>query len=208
MVNRVKAPSPQRSLSPAIPLLWLGLAVWGTLAMMSQSNQPGPAGAAPAQWPSASKLPRPAQKPALIMFVHSTCACSAASLSELSVLMSHCPGSVNTHVLFLSPDGRPADWAQSALWRAAAAIPGIGLAPDTDGSEARCFGAETSGDVVLYGADGRLRFQGGLTLSRGTSWDNPGRAALQALIDHQPSQVTQTPVFGCRLSGSKLAAQK
>jgi hypothetical protein len=205
----MKAPlQKQRSLHPAIPLLWLGLAVWGTLAMMSAANRPGPAGAAPAKWPADSSLPRPGQKPTLIMFVHPGCGCSKASVGELSFLMHCCQGRVNAHVLFLSPDGQTTDGAPSDLWRQAAGIPGVNAAADVDGREARFFGAETSGAVVLYGADGRLRFQGGITLFRGHLGDNPGRTALEALICHQPTQVTQTPIFGCPLFGSHLTAQR
>ena len=209
MVNRMKAPPrKQRSLNPAIPLLWLGLAVWGTLAMMSYSNRPGPADPAPAKWPAETTLPRPSKTPTLIMFVHPKCGWSKASVSELSCLMTNCHGRVNAYVLFLTPAGQPADWAQSELWREAAAIPGVRAVPDRNGFEARLFRAETSGEVVLYGAEGRLRFQGGITLSRGHLGDNPGRTALQALICHQPSQVTQTPVFGCPLFRDNLTAAK
>jgi hypothetical protein len=209
MVNYTKVPlQQQRSLNPAIPLVWLGLAVWGTVAMMSVANQPGPAAAPPAKWPADSALPRPSKRPSLIMFVQPNCNCSKASVEELSLLMERCQGRVNARVLFFKPALQPADWVQSALWQEASAIPGVGLALDQDGREARRFGAETSGEVVLYGADGRLRFQGGITLSRGHLGDNPGRAALQALICHEPSRVTQTPVYGCPLFGHNLTAKR
>jgi hypothetical protein len=198
----------ERSLTPAIPLLWLGLAVWGTLAMMSASNLPSQAGAPPARWPAESSLPRPSGKPTLIMFVQPNCGCSAASVGELSLLMNSCQENVNAHVIFLKPTGQPTNWLQSDLWRQAAAVPGTSAAYDAEGREARLFGVETSGEVVLYGADGRLRFRGGVTLSRGHLGDNPGLAALEALISHAPSQVTQTPVFGCPLFAGKLTAQR
>jgi hypothetical protein len=205
----MNAPSKkQRSLNPAIPLLGLGLAVWGALAMMADANRPRSIDAAPAKWPAESTLPRPSQSPALIMFVHPKCAWSKSSVGELSCLMTNCQGRVNAYVLFLRPAGQPANSVQSDLWREAAAIPGVRVVSDGDGFEARLFRAETSGEVVLYGAEGRLRFQGGITLSRGHSGDNPGRTALQALICHQPSQVTQTPVFGCPLFKANLTAAK
>ena len=205
----MKAPlQKQRSLNPAIPLVWLGLAIWGTLAMMSASNRPGPAGAPPSRWPVESSLTRSAAKPTLIMFVQPDCVCSKASLGELSLLMGSCQGNLNAHVLFLKPTGRTANWMQSDLWRQAKAIPGMVAAIDVDGHEARLFGAQTSGEVVLYGADGRLQFQGGVTLYRGHVGDNPGLTALRALICHEPSQVTQTPVFGCPLFASNLVARR
>jgi len=209
MVDSMKEPlQKQRSLNPALPLLWLGLAVWGVLAMMSYSNQPGPADAAPGKWPAESKLPRPSKTPALILFVHPRCAWSKASIGELSSLMTHCQGRVHAYVLFFRPSRQPTNWVPSDFWRQAAAIPGVRVVLDEDGCEARLFRAETSGEVVLYGAPGRLRFQGGITLSRGRLGENPGRMALQALIYQQPSQVTQTPVFGCPLFGDNLTARR
>jgi hypothetical protein len=205
----MKAPlQTQRSLNPAIPLVWLGLAVWGTLAMMSASNKAGPAGAPPAKWPVESSVPHPALKPTLIMFVHPDCACSKASVGELSLLMGSCQGRVNARVLFFKSAKRTPHWLESDLWRQAAAIPGVNAVIDVDGREARLFGAETSGDVVLYEADGRLRFQGGITLYRGHLGENRGLAAVRALICHEPSQVTQTPVFGCPLFTSNLVARR
>jgi hypothetical protein len=209
MVDRMKAPLPkERSLNPALLLLWLGLAVWSVLSMMSYSNQPGPAEAAPAKWPSESKLPCPTKTPSIIMFVHPHCTWSKASLDELASLMKACQGRVNAYVLFLKPTGQASNWVQTDLWRQAAAIPGVNVMADDNGFQARLFGAETSGEVLLYGAQGRLRFQGGLTISRGRVGENPGRKALQALIFHQQSQVTQTPVFGCPLSRGNLTSRK
>jgi len=198
----------QRTLNPAIPLVWLGLAVWGTIVMMSDSTRPGMAASPPAKWPLASKLPCPSQRPALLMFVHPHCAFSKASISQLSWLMSHCPGTVDAHVLFLCPSGRPTNWVQSDLWLRASAIPGVNVHRDDNGCETRLFRAETSGQVAFYGADGRLRFQGGLTSSGGQLGDDPGCAVLLALISHQPSKRTQTPVFGCRLFPPDLAVKK
>jgi hypothetical protein len=122
--------------------------------------------------------------------------------------MRSCQGRVNAHVLFYKPAGQATNWVQTDLWFEASAVPGLSVAPDEDGREARRFGTETSGQVVLYGADGRLEFQGGVTLFRGHVGDNPGRTALQALICHAPTQVTQTPVFGCPLFGSHLSAKR
>ncbi|HEY3860491.1 MAG TPA: RedB protein [Verrucomicrobiae bacterium] len=198
----------ERSLSPVIPVLWLGLALWGAVAMMSFSSRPGSAGAPPAKWPMESSLASPAEKPALLMFVHPYCGCCQASLSELATLMKDCQGRVNARVLFFRSGGQPTNWVKSDLWRRASQIPGVSVASDLNGRQARLFGVETSGEVILYGEDGRLRFQGGVTLSRGHLGENPGRAALTALISHKPSHVTQTPVFGCPIFGEQLTAQR
>lgn len=142
------------------------------------------------------------------MFVHPNCGCSKASLGELSWLMNACQGSMSAYVLLLDSVGNPTNLLRSDLWRQAAAIPGVRVATDDDGREARLFGVETSGEVVLYEADGRLRFRGGITVSRGQMGNNRGCAAVQALVHHKPSPVTQTPVFGCPLFNNELAAKR
>ncbi len=197
----------QPSVSPAVPLLLLGLAVWGTFAMMAHSNKPGPPGAPPARWPAPSQVPRQPHCPTLLMFVQPNCPCSMASVGELSLLMTHCRGRVNARVLFLKPASQSANLVLTGLWQAAAAIPGLALDLDRNGREARLFGAQTSGEVVLYDDQGRLRFEGGLTLSRGHPGFNPGRGALEALLHDKPPPVTQTPVFGCRLFDSDASAK-
>ena len=63
-------------------------------------------------------------------------------------------------------------------WRSAAAIPGVTVHVDHDGGEARRFGAETSGFVVLYDAHGELLFAGGITTGRGQAGDNAETAGI------------------------------
>jgi hypothetical protein len=70
---------------------------------------------------------------------------------------------------------------------------------DDAGREARRFNADTSGQTALYGRDGTLLFQGGITISRGHSGDNPGRSALEALLENRLSNPNRTLVFGCAL---------
>jgi len=61
----------------------------------------------------------------------------------------------------------------------------------------------TSGHVVLYDADGKLVFNGGITSSRGHSGDNAGRAAITKLVHHESAAVPEAPVFGCSLLDPK-----
>ncbi len=107
------------------------------------------------------------------------------------------------HVLFVNPPGMSPDWAQTALWEQSALIPGVTVQLDQDGVEAKRFSAETSGQTLLYSASGHLVFQGGITISRGHSGDSPGRSALMSLLADEDSDLSQTPVFGCPLSGTR-----
>ncbi|MDB6139663.1 MAG: redB [Verrucomicrobiaceae bacterium] len=142
----------------------------------------------------------------LVMFAHPRCPCSSASIGELATLMARCQGRLGAQVWFFQPAGETEEWARTDLWRSAATIPGVTVHVDSEGIEARRFNAETSGQVALYSQAGSLLFQGGITLSRGHSGDNPGSDAIEALLCHQFSGPVQTPVFGCALTDKKCLA--
>ena len=133
------------------------------------------------------------------MLVHPHCPCSRASVGELALLLAKAQGLSTTHVLFHQPAGVPADWHRTDLWSTASTIPGVTVSVDHDGIEARRFGIATSGHTLLYDGDGRLRFTGGITASRGHSGDNAGRTSVVALLLRQPAQRRSTSVFGCSL---------
>lgn len=169
-------------------------------------STPGPRGAAAEAWPADLEWPAdgaPAAKPYnLVVSLHPRCPCSRATVRELSRLVGRCGDAVAVHVLVVRPNGAGDDWEQTALVRDAAAIPGVRMMTDVGGTTARRLGAETSGHAMLYDARGRLLFGGGLTASRGHEGDNPGVAAIVALIsgrDHPPTHPVATPVFGCTL---------
>jgi hypothetical protein len=92
------------------------------------------------------------------------------------------------------------------LWRRAAAIPGVIALRDRDGAKAKSFGAETSGDVIAYGNDGRLLFHGGLTAARGHEGDSFGRQRLLAVLRGETPDRRDSPVFGCNLDELSQAA--
>ena len=70
---------------------------------------------------------------------------------------------------------------------------------DDAGTEAARFRAAASGFVVLYDGDGRLRFAGGLTSSRGHEGDSFGRRRILAVLSGQTPDRDDAPVFGCAL---------
>jgi hypothetical protein len=103
------------------------------------------------------------------------------------------------YFVFVRPSGFAQDWERTDLWTSAAMIPGVAVSADNEGVEGRRFASQTSGQVMLYGADGYLLFSGGVTAARGHSGDNTGRDAIVALLTGNGSAVEQTPVFGCPL---------
>ena len=162
-------------------------------------NTPGRVGALSQAWPAA-QIERATDRPTLVMLAHPHCPCTAASVGELAQIMARLQGRVAAYVLFVKPKGAGRDWDDASLRRSAEAIPGVKVVFDPDGVEARRFGAETSGHTLLFGADGRLLFSGGITASRGHAGDNVGESAIVALVHSQTPARTQTLVFGCSLA--------
>lgn len=180
-------------------IVWLAVVGVSTALMVRYSNTPGSARFAPPTWPMQSQIPLEPNRPTLIMFAHPHCPCTRASLSELARLLTQVPDRLNTYVVFLKPEGTPADWDKTDLWRTASSIPGVVVISDKMGAEACRFHAETSGQTLLYNQTGALLFQGGITLARGHEGDNSGRTALQDLLLKGHADQTNTTVFGCGL---------
>ncbi|MFN0022108.1 MAG: hypothetical protein ACKVP0_27995 [Pirellulaceae bacterium] len=105
---------------------------------------------------------------------------------------------LDIRVAFVQPPGTNTDWAHTDIWQAAAAIPGVAVALDHHGLEARRFGARTSGEAFLYDSAGRLVFQGGITPARGHEGDSAGKTAIARWIAAPPAEA-RAPVFGCPL---------
>ena len=150
-------------------------------------------------WPGDTGLTRDANSMTLLMVLHPHCPCSRASIGELAELMAHSQKRLQAWVMFVRPGAYDDDWAKTDLWRSAAAIPGVKAIVD-DGREARRFGAETSGETLLYDARGKLMFAGGITGARGHYGDNAGLSAVIDLVGKPDSlRTAKSAVYGCPL---------
>jgi hypothetical protein len=170
--------------------------------MLTYELTPAATAAAPAMWPQSATVDRDLSSPTLVLFLHPHCPCSRATLAELERLIASCDGRFALRIVFVRPAGNSDAWNRTALYRAAERIPHAVVSYDADGAEAARFGAKTSGQALLYAANGQLLFQGGLTPSRGHEGDNAGRTAVSALISGGHPTCTQTAVFGCSLVNS------
>jgi hypothetical protein len=190
-----------RTLLPAS--IWFA-AIFSALVWIARySNSPGSAGAVPARWPVQSRLSLDPKRLTLVMFAHPRCPCTRSGLGELEKLLAQCSGQINAQVVFVQPARMGMDFVHTDQWRQAAAIPGVTVHCDQEETEAGLFHAETSGQALVYGRDGTLRFHGGITISRDHAGDNPGSSAILALLHGDFTQPVETPVFGCALQDSE-----
>jgi hypothetical protein len=191
---------------PRPALLWTLTACWalalggGSAFLVRYAGTPGPSAAAPERWPVASRVRRQAGEPTLVMILHPHCPCSRASLRELEKILARAP-SAAAHVLFTEPSGAEPGWADTDIVRAASAIPGVEVLVDHRGEETRRCGATISGQVLVYDAEGREAFRGGITAARAHEGDNDGARAVLALLSGKGAGTAEAPVFGCPLGG-------
>lgn len=185
--------------------LWAVAVAYGLRQVLNFEKTPGVTLQAPAHWPARAAVARASTGATLVLFVHPQCPCTKATLGELAILMTHCHEKLSAYLFFLDPNGFPENWSQGSLWKQAQEIPGVRLFQDKDGEMAHLFRATTSGQSYLYGQDGRLLFEGGITDSRGHSGDNPGRSAITSIILEGHSKIEKTSVFGCALFTRSMA---
>jgi hypothetical protein len=177
----------------------LGLSI-GMRAMLNYENGPAEPGQSPTQWPKGSRVSRAPGMPMVLVFAHPKCPCTDATIGELSILMTRLQGKARAAVIFVRPSSFPLGWEKTELWRSAEEIPGVTVFSDPGGVEAMRFGALASGQTILYDAEGRMRFSGGITTSRGHSGDNAGRSAIVSLVTMGTAYTARTSVFGCSLN--------
>ena len=188
----------RRFLLALLVLVWLSIVSAGMALVWSYNHQPGQPAMAPPRWPADTRIQRK-QGYTLLVVAHPKCPCTRATMEELAKLLAHTQGRVETFILFVKPKGVPNDWNQTDLWQKAATIPGVTVLNDIEGIEATRFGAQVSGQSLLYDPRGQLVFQGGLTESRGQVGDNAGRQAVENLINEGCAERANTRVFGCPL---------
>ncbi len=187
--------------------LWVLAIGVGFHVLVDYELQAGEPAVAPDQWPASTALRLDPTRANLVMFAHPQCPCSRASVAELTTILTRCPKELRATVCFFDPEGEPADWTHSSLWRAAAAIPGVEVIVDRNARLAARFGSATSGQVFLFDRDGRRLFSGGITGARGHEGENRGRNLVVALARGEVCAASVTPVFGCSLHDAPIAQE-
>jgi len=189
-----------RSILLFCALLWFSTAVGGVIYLMQYESTPGEKNVSyPTIFPAESSIKQDTDRPTLIFFAHPKCPCTRASLRELSRLMTDVNGKVQAYVVFIKPKDENEQWTQTDTLASAEAIPGLHVLIDEDQRETEIFNAQTSGLVLLYDRQGNLRFNGGITASRGLEGDNAGSRAIFEIVMQEVDKSAQTSVFGCPL---------
>ena len=179
-------------------LVWSMAVAGGFAALSAYTVRAGKSLPPPPQWPEESGIPRIASKPNLLVFAHPRCPCSTSTLEELAKILEQSPVKPAVEVIFFQPKDASQEWGPDApLWQLAKSIPGVTILADPDGEEARRFGALTSGQTLLFDAEGNLLFRGGITAGRGERGANPGSDRILSLLQNGGQLAAATPIFGC-----------
>jgi len=182
--------------------IWLVAVLAGFAVVINYDLQPGEAALGPRQRPAGIASTLSTDRPTLMLFAHPRCPCTRASLVEMSHILTACPGAADIRIYFATPENPTTEWTKTKLWDDAAVLPNTTAVADPGGALAREFDAKTSGHVLLYSADGKLLFSGGITAARGEEGANLGRSAVVALLKGQAGVEPESQVFGCPLFDS------
>ncbi len=198
-----------RVLVSLLAAAWLTAASAGLLVVADYDSKPGDPARPPQQWPGGVMLARSSTKPTVLMFLHPKCPCSRASLHELARLAHGQRDTLDMQVVFAQPNEVADDWAQSDLWESAVANSDFRVVIDHGGVLAKQFGAQTSGQALVYDLTGTLQFEGGITPGRGHAGDSFGRSVVQAIATGRVSSgPANCATYGCALSADARPIEK
>jgi hypothetical protein len=194
-------------LGAAAVALWAAAVSGGWWLMMADSFRTEcPADMAVAgTWPIDSQLPRATDRATLLVFFHPKCPCSQATLTELGLVLRSRPAEspeLAIQIVATTPVSAGSRWIETPLLARSQLLPSARVFVDYGGQEARRFGAQQSGTVMLFDSEGRRRFAGGITVARGHEGTSVGGQQLARLLGGSANAPASFPTFGCRLVGA------
>lgn len=188
-----------RALVHGAALLWIAAVLGGSLYMFVYERRPAPRSALAQTWPEQSGLVRNPGGFSLVMAVHPKCSCTRASVAELNKLMLGWGGRVHAVALVVQPFEVSDLWSESDVTARLREIPNVEVVRDLGGAKAGAFGAQSSGQILLYDGAGRLAFEGGITAFRGHEGPSVGGETMKQLVAGTGGARVHTQVFGCSL---------
>lgn len=179
--------------------LWACACVAGLSWASIYHATPGAEIAGPSHWPQAALGPQ--QRTTALAIVHPQCPCTRASIAELTQLAHKRDWALGIIVF------QPVKQSQWALPETYEQLDADFIYHDAGGVLAQQLGSSTSGTMLVYDAHGALRFQGGLTPSRGHRGITPAHAAFEHSVQVFSTNDIQShafPVFGCSLTPARM----
>ncbi|MEP3480482.1 MAG: hypothetical protein ABJZ55_14620 [Fuerstiella sp.] len=174
----------------------------GVLAVTAYSNSPGAQQDTGDEWPADSTISLHSDLPTILLFVHPKCPCSLATVRELQRSLGNDSDAMSIQIGLYGPEDRDDSWTDTRLKKLAEQAFADSTFVDRNGTEAKRFGAITSGHVLAFSPTGRCLFRGGVTSARGHEGDNLGLEALRQIVAGTPNSCTTTPVFGCPIAAT------
>lgn len=188
-----------RHWAPCIVTVWAAVLLVGgyvftgySLVSLTENNSVS-------TWPTDSILAVGDGEFHAVLFVHPKCVCSRATFAELDRVLIRAESAVRISCVFYCPADQPVNWVHDQLWDLAGKLENCSRMIDSDGKEARRFGVQVSGHIMLFNRSNEQVFSGGITSSRGHAGDNLGGKLLTAFLNHKNPSGIQPPPFGCRL---------
>jgi hypothetical protein len=188
----------------------------GWYQMFRFAATPGAQGAAPERWPrdvpelwASGDGTREAQALTLLVFIHPRCSCTVATLEQLDQILQQSRVPVRVALVVYHSEAIDREGISSRGLQGSGTLPDLDLAaarllhrsvkvvPDLNGGLARRFGAATSGETVLYAANGQRLFQGGITAERAHVGQSAGGDALRKALTTGVAEGEPATVFGC-----------
>ncbi len=117
------------------------------------------------------------------------------------------PEQERPETIFVTRPDVQKDWRSKWLLSKAAMTPGSRFMLDESTAEAQRFGARVIGTMYFSTpAQGKLLFDGGITLGRGHEGDNDAADALRKTLTGQLQKRAETAVFGCSIRNEQTAS--
>ena len=177
-------------------LFWLICIGGGYTYLLRYSFTAGLSIPAPERFSSPGVAQASSTRARLLIALHPRCPCSRATLHELAKIMSRATNACDVTALIFTPKGDSEDWLKGGLVNECRRLQ-CRIQADPGGEIAASLGCLTSGAVVLYDGAGKLRYQGGITGSRGHEGDNDGERTVLEILRGQHGSFSALPVFGC-----------
>lgn len=133
-----------------------------------------------------------------LLFVHPHCPCTTATVRNLQRILAVQAQTFDLVSIVFCPDEKSDDWVRSGLIQSLESM-GSRIRIDRDAQLARELGVHCSGHLLFYSANGKLKFSGGITPSRGHEGTSRCGAEFKKALNQLPISRVCWPVYGCSL---------